>query len=281
MKKALLTMAAFGAIAAATPAAAQYANSNAGGGVGISNRIVNLEARIDAGIRAGTIDRTEAARLRSELWELRRLETRYGRNGLSASERTELQARIRDLREDIRLASGLSVGSDRYVDRDDDGIRYDRYGRRDDRYGEYDRNGNRIGRTGDTSYGRHDDGIRYDRYGRRDDRYGEYDRNGNRIGRSDGGYSGQGGPYEDEDYNEQCRDRGGLGGLINGVLGRDGCGSTLRVGARATSNLRVLPSEYRYRYRDGNGVYYRHDGRAIYQIDARTETVIRVYPMNN
>jgi nuclear transport factor 2 (NTF2) superfamily protein len=41
-----------------------------------------------------------------------------------------------------------------------------------------------------------------------------------------------------------------------------------------------VPSQYRYQYRDGNGVYYRSDGRAIYQIDARTDTVLRVYSMD-
>jgi hypothetical protein len=30
-------------------------------------------------------------------------------------------------------------------------------------------------------------------------------------------------------------------------------------------------------YRDGNGVYYRSDGRNIYQIDARTNVVTRVF----
>jgi hypothetical protein len=68
--------------------------------------------------------------------------------------------------------------------------------------------------------------------------------------------------------------------VLNSVLGRtaDNCG-TLRVGARASANLRTLPSEYRYRYPDGNGVYYRTDGQAIYQIDARSNTVVRIYSM--
>jgi hypothetical protein len=40
-----------------------------------------------------------------------------------------------------------------------------------------------------------------------------------------------------------------------------------------------VPYEYRGQYRDGGGVYYRSDGRAIYQIDARTNTVLGVYPV--
>ena len=39
-------------------------------------------------------------------------------------------------------------------------------------------------------------------------------------------------------------------------------------------------AQYRNQYRDGNGVYYRSDGRAIYQIDARTDTVLRIYALN-
>jgi hypothetical protein len=71
-----------------------------------------------------------------------------------------------------------------------------------------------------------------------------------------------------------------IGGVIDSVLGRsDNCYS-LRVGSRATGNLYSVPSQYRYQYRDGNGVYYRSDGRAIYQIDARTNTVLRVYDLN-
>jgi hypothetical protein len=41
-----------------------------------------------------------------------------------------------------------------------------------------------------------------------------------------------------------------------------------------------VPYEYRSRYRDGNGVYYRSDGRQIYQIDARTQTVLRIYAID-
>ncbi len=40
-----------------------------------------------------------------------------------------------------------------------------------------------------------------------------------------------------------------------------------------------MPYAYRNQYRDGSGVYYRSDGRNIYQIDARTQTVARIYPM--
>jgi hypothetical protein len=64
--------------------------------------------------------------------------------------------------------------------------------------------------------------------------------------------------------------------MIDSMLGTGG----LRVGQRASSNLYGVPAEYRGQYRDGNGAYYRSDGRNIYQIDARSQTVVRVYTMS-
>jgi hypothetical protein len=208
-------MAAVGAIAVAAPAASQtWSNANAG--MGISNRIAQLDARISAGISTGEINRTEARSLRMEVRRLRQLERQYSYNGLTQSEREDLRSRLRELREDVRIA---------------DNGRYDR----DSRYGMWN------------------------------DPYYNSDV-----------YSGRGGPYEDV----YCdTNRGGIGGLIDGVLGRnDDC--RLRVGARAYGDLYSVPSQYRYRFRDGNGVYYRSDGRNIYQIDARTQTVLRVYDID-
>jgi hypothetical protein len=220
MNKILLSMAAVGSIAVAAPAASQtWSNANAGGGMGISNRIAQLDARIQAGIQSGEINRTEARSLRMQIRQLRELERQYSYNGLTQSERQDLQQRLRMLRQDVRIA---------------DAGRFDR----DERYGSWN------------------------------DPYYNND-----------GYSGRGGPYEqpyDSAYCETNR-RGGIGGLIDGVLGRNDTNCGVRVGARAPSDLYSVPSQYRYRYRDGNGVYYRSDGRNIYQIDARTQTVLRVY----
>jgi hypothetical protein len=309
MKKVLLSMAAVGAFAAAAPAVAQYGyqtNANAGGAVSFSNRIAQLDARLRAGIQSGEVDRTEARSLRMRLRQLARLERQYSVNGLTQEERADLRQRLRSFRQDLRVADGGRFDNDtRYGSWQDDGgqygnvARYDRYGNRDDN-GQYDRNGNLIANSqyGNVArydrYGNRDDNgqydrngnliangqygnvARYDRYGNRDDRNGQYDRNGNWIGND--GYSGQGGPYE-QPY--QCEDRGVIGGVIDSVLGRaNNCGTTLRVGQRATGNLYSVPSQYRDRYRDGNGVYYRSDGRTIYQIDARTDTVLRIYDMN-
>jgi hypothetical protein len=224
MNKLLLSMAAVGAIAAAAPAAAQYgygSNVNAGGTVGVSNRIAQLDARLQAGIQAGVIDRTEARGLRMQMRQLQRLEQQYSYNGLTQAERQDLQMRLRELRQDIQMA---------------DNGRFDR----DNRYGSYN----------DPYY-------------------------------NDGAYTGRGGPYE-PGYDSSCDtgSRGVIGGVIDSVLGRSDNCYGLRVGARASGNLYSVPSQYRYQYRDGNGVYYRSDGRAIYQIDARSNTVMRVYPMD-
>lgn len=263
MRTILFAMSALGALAVAAPAVAQtgyqsgsgYQNSNGyqdqqygrsgyqnqygnqgqqygrsgyqdewSGSAGFDTRINQVELRVQDGITAGTIDRREAMRLRAGLRDLRRLERQYSYNGISQSERMDLQQRLRSLRQDVRIADGR---------------------RDDDRYG-YD--------DGDQNGGRYDNAGRYDNGGR-----------GN-------GYYGQGGPYEDA----ACDSRGGIGGAVDTMLG-NGC---LRVGQRATGSLSALPYEYRNRYRDGSGVYYRSDGRAIYRIDARTNTVLDVYGMD-
>jgi hypothetical protein len=223
MKTLLFSMAAMGALAAAAPAAAQYgygSNVNAGGAVGVSNRIAQLDARLNADIQSGVIDRTEARSLRFQIRQLQRLERQYSYNGLTQAERQDLQMRLRELRRDISMADN----------------------------GRFDRD-NRYGSANDPYY-------------------------------NEGAYTGQGGPYE-QPYDTYCDtgNRGVIGGVIDSVLGRnDNCG--VRIGSRATGNLYSVPSQYRYQYRDGNGVYYRSDGRAIYQIDARTNTVLRIYSMD-
>jgi len=86
---------------------------------------------------------------------------------------------------------------------------------------------------------------------------------------------GNGGVYN-RDYEAGNPPRGGIGGLIDRVLG----GGGLQVGQRVSGNLGPVPYAYRDQFRDGNGVYYRADDRAIYQIDARTDTVVRIYGLN-
>lgn len=121
--------------------------------------------------------------------------------------------------------------------------------------------------------GRYDDWDRQS--GGDDDRYD--DRDGDRDnGR---GYDRDDSRYDDaDDRYREPEQRGGLGGVIDGVLGRHP--ATLEVGQRAPSDLYGVPYEYRDRYRDTDQSYYRSDGRQIYQIDARTRTVVRIHAMN-
>ncbi len=222
MKK-LLTVAAAASALVAIPAAAQtygqpygqangYGQVNAGGAVGIQNRIAQLEARLQAGLQAGTITRQEAKSIRPQIRELRRLERQYSANGLTQQERQVLQQRIRYARQQLRTADG----------------------------------GN--------------------------GRYAEWDR--------EDGYYGQGGPYEPYQTVEPvCERPSGIGGVISGIFGGGNNDCGLRVGQRASGNLYGLPYEYRNQYRDSSNAYFRTDGRMIYQIDARTNTVVRVYSM--
>mgnify|MGYP003637380404 CR=1 FL=1 len=74
---------------------------------------VALEARIDAGVRDGTLTRTEATRLRDEYDNLVRLETRYAADGrLTTDERNDLRDRYNALtqRVDDQRADGPAYG---------------------------------------------------------------------------------------------------------------------------------------------------------------------------
>lgn len=64
----------------------------------LAERREALEARIDAGVRDGSISRAEATRLRAEYDALVRLETRYAADGrMTATERADLRDRYRAL----------------------------------------------------------------------------------------------------------------------------------------------------------------------------------------
>jgi hypothetical protein len=268
-----IALAATSAIAAAAPASAQsggYGGNAYGANNNIEVRTDQLQMRLQAGVRSGAITRAEAMPLREQLRQLTRLETLYARDGISGRERADLQQRIASLRQGIRMAERVTDG--RYS-RDED--RYDRddsYGRDDDRY---DR---------DERYGRGDVDTRYDR-----NNDGWDDRDGNRDGRwdVDSRYDSNRDGYDDRDYNrdgrwdndqgyQQTNDRGVVGQILDRVTGNSG----LRVGQRASANLGSVPYDYRNQYRDSSNVYYRSDGRNIYQIDARTQTVVRIYAMN-
>jgi hypothetical protein len=124
MKRTFFLLTAVSALCAAAPAAAQYRNQY-GLDTSFDARIGQLQSRLDAGIRAGTIDRREAWRLRREIGMLDRLERQYSYDGFSRAERIDLQQRLRAARQDLRLAD--NGGWDRN----------DRYGWNDNAYGRY------------------------------------------------------------------------------------------------------------------------------------------------
>lgn len=245
MNKFLLAAVAIPAMALASDVSAQP-NLNAGGAVAIQTRLANLEARIDAGIQAGVIDRNEARNLRRQTRDLRQLELSYSRNGLTRQERQTLQQRLRTVRDQVRLAGGDGWGN-RYGWNDDD---FDGYG---SGYGQV------YGNTGYTT----------DRYGNRipvqtytTDRYG------NRI---EADVYGRGGPYEPVPTNRS-------GGILGGLLGSGSGG--FGIGDIISGVLgRSLGGATNYGYRDRADVYFRSDGRQVYEIDARTNTVIRIHPI--
>ncbi len=99
MKKIALMIASIGIAATAIPAAnAQQGWQN------INQRQVQLDRRIDQGIRNGGLSRREAVRLRTEFRQIASLENRYRRSapGLTMSERRDLDRRFNALSAKIR-----------------------------------------------------------------------------------------------------------------------------------------------------------------------------------
>lgn len=82
-----LTVGSAATLALATPASAQAWQS-------INQRQANLDARIDAGVRSGSLTRNEAIVLRGEFRTLANLEANYRRGGLSGWERQDLNRRF-------------------------------------------------------------------------------------------------------------------------------------------------------------------------------------------
>ncbi len=97
MKKLTLMIAGLGIAVAAVPTVATAQPQRAqgyGNWQSINQRQVNLDRRIDQGIRNGSLNRNEAVRLRSEFRRLSQLEQRYRRGGLSIGERRDLDRRF-------------------------------------------------------------------------------------------------------------------------------------------------------------------------------------------
>jgi len=272
MKKLLLTLAAIPAGTMAVEASAQtYANSNVG--IGLQNRIATLEARLNVGIQQGAISQNEANDLRRQIWSLRDMHNRYSYNGLTQSETRTLRQRARSVRNQLRNYYGRGYawndnGWDNYNVQMPSGYAYgNAYGTGNVRYDQY-------GRPIATG------GYTYDQYGRAIPNNGYY---------SQPRY-GQGGPYEPT-YRAPSS---GIGNVLGGVLGSvvGGGGSSggmlgnilgnggLSVGSVITSTIaNALGGGSRYGYQDRSTVYFRSDGQRVYEIDARTNQVIRVHPL--
>ncbi|HEV2080136.1 MAG TPA: hypothetical protein VGR19_09630 [Allosphingosinicella sp.] len=144
MKKYLLAAAAVAAIGSAAPASAQVGDiiqqglQGIFGGGGLNNRLATLESQIRISFQRGEISQNEASRLQGELIQLRQLERSFRADGLSRSERFELQQRLQMLEgriQEARLGRGGRFDDDRRFGRNDDG----RFGRNDD--------GRRFGRN--------------------------------------------------------------------------------------------------------------------------------------
>lgn len=273
MKKILLTLAALPAAVMAVEASAQtgYYSSQTNAEINVENRIRTLETRLNAAIQAGVIDRRERSSLVRQLNQLRSLERQYSMNGMSRSERQALNQRIRSMRDQLRMAAGNNGWANQYgwSDRDLDvygaaTVRYDQYGRPIANSGVvYDQYGRVVGNTG----------VVYDQYGRP----------------VANGYYGQGGPYEPVPQSSGIGNVLGnvlgsmvggnsAGGMLGGILGNGG----LSVGSVITStiaNALGRGTTYGSQYYDRSNVYFRSDGQRVYEIDARTNRVIRIHPI--
>lgn len=64
------------------------------GAYNLNQRQAQLNSRIEIGVRRGAITRREAADLRSQSYEIARLEARYRVNGLNGRERADLDRRF-------------------------------------------------------------------------------------------------------------------------------------------------------------------------------------------
>ena len=89
----------------------------------VSGRIEQLRNRIRDDVQEGRISRDRAGPLRQQMRDLSDRQSEYSRNGLSDRERAELQDRMHDLRQQIRLAENGGRGSST-----------DQYGRNDQGY---------------------------------------------------------------------------------------------------------------------------------------------------
>ena len=110
----------------------------------------------------------------------------------------------------------------------------------------------------------------------RDMRYGRGDRyeDGRAYGVNEEGYARDARLDRNGDgWDDRDSDRDGRIDMARG----DEDGAYLRVGQRISGNFGEMPDQYRDRYRDGSGYYYRYDRGNVYQVDARTDLILRIF----
>jgi len=266
MNKLLLTVAGLAVAAAAAPAFAQY-SPDSYWSASRDRRIVQLDRRVDDGLRRGLVTRRESTRLVYELSDLRRRMARYGRDGFTSWERGEVDRNIDRVRADIRMAeeyaNGIRVYRSPEYGWDDTGA-YARRGWDDDRW---DRDNDGYGDRDFDRDGRLDDDRPYDDRPYDDRPYvdpGAYGDNDALDNNGDGHDDRDVPSAGDDDYV-------GVGGPFD--VNADG---GLGIGDAAPSNLGSVPYQFRDRYRDGEEVYYRYRDGSVYQIDRRTDTILWV-----
>jgi len=276
MKKLLMTLAALPVATMAIEASAQTYGQPYGQAYGQTNvdarlatRIQNLEMRYQAALNARVLTDNERVVIGRQLANLRALQQRVSYDGrLTNAERRQLQQQIRTTRDQLRTAGGNGWAN--------------RYGWTDR---DLDAYGNAYGSTYGNAYGNNAYGsgrVTYDQYGRPIPSM-TYDQYGRPI--TNNGYYGQGGPYVPAPSSN-----GGIGGVLGNVLGGGSgvggiLGSILGNGGLSVGSVisgaigSALGGGSNYGYRDRNDVYFRSDGQRVYEIDARTNTVIRVHPL--
>lgn len=72
--------------------------------VAMEDRKLDLDARIEQGVRSGQLTAAEAEALRDDFDDIARVEASYRVDGLSAEERADLDRRFDDLSAEIRVA---------------------------------------------------------------------------------------------------------------------------------------------------------------------------------
>ncbi|HYI40398.1 MAG TPA: hypothetical protein VE053_08780 [Allosphingosinicella sp.] len=116
MRLIALAACALSTLASAAPASAQIAGKRDYGpvpesgpflpdsrlpGPGIAREVGDLKGRIESARERGALSRGEARRLEREARAIGRMARRYGRDGLSPSERAELETRANYLRDSL------------------------------------------------------------------------------------------------------------------------------------------------------------------------------------